>query len=131
MDQSSPVKAPDNPAWAFAAIKIELFTSVIPFSFPPKGPRFSRTISILTRILVLHKQTLRKKILKLRSFSFTEAKWFAIMEIGKRLPLLYPLDAPMYKQPKVALLVETARGYGRGFMRGIVNYSRLYGPWSF
>ena len=45
--------------------------------------------------------------------------------------LLYLPDATMYKQPKVALLVETARGYGRSFMRGIVNYSRLYGPWSF
>lgn len=33
--------------------------------------------------------------------------------------------------PKVALLVETARGYGRGLLRGIVSYSRLHGPWSF
>ncbi len=33
--------------------------------------------------------------------------------------------------PKVALLVETARGYGRGLLRGIVSYARLHGPWSF
>lgn len=33
--------------------------------------------------------------------------------------------------PKVVLLIETARGYGRGLLRGIVRYSRLHGPWSF
>jgi LacI family transcriptional regulator len=33
--------------------------------------------------------------------------------------------------PKVALLIETARGYGRGLLRGIVRYARLHGPWSF
>ena len=33
--------------------------------------------------------------------------------------------------PKVALLVETSREYGRGLLRGIVRYSRLHGPWSF
>ncbi|MFO0910156.1 MAG: substrate-binding domain-containing protein [Isosphaeraceae bacterium] len=33
--------------------------------------------------------------------------------------------------PKVALLVETARGYGRDFLRGVVRYARLHGPWSF
>jgi len=33
--------------------------------------------------------------------------------------------------PKVALLIETARGYGREILRGIVRYSRLHGPWSF
>lgn len=32
---------------------------------------------------------------------------------------------------KVALLVETARGYGRGVLRGIVRYAELHGPWSF
>ncbi len=32
---------------------------------------------------------------------------------------------------KVALLVETARGYGRQLLRGIVNYSKAHGPWSF
>ena len=32
---------------------------------------------------------------------------------------------------KVALLVETARGYGREVLRGIVRYARLHGPWSF
>lgn len=33
--------------------------------------------------------------------------------------------------PRVALLIETSRGYGRGMLRGIVRYSRLHGPWSF
>jgi LacI family transcriptional regulator len=33
--------------------------------------------------------------------------------------------------PRVALLIETARGYGRGLLRGIVRYARLHGPWSF
>jgi len=32
---------------------------------------------------------------------------------------------------KVALLVETSRGYGRGLLRGIMKYSRLHGPWQF
>src|SRR5689334_17266468 len=32
--------------------------------------------------------------------------------------------------PKVALLLETSTGYGRGLLRGIVRYSRLHGPWS-
>jgi LacI family transcriptional regulator len=34
-------------------------------------------------------------------------------------------------RPKVALLIETSRGYGRGMLRGIVRYARLHGPWSF
>jgi LacI family transcriptional regulator len=33
--------------------------------------------------------------------------------------------------PKVALLVETARGYGRQVLHGIVRYARLHGPWAF
>ena len=33
--------------------------------------------------------------------------------------------------PKVALLVETSRGFGRDLLRGIVRYSRLHGPWAF
>ena len=33
--------------------------------------------------------------------------------------------------PKVALLIETSRGYGRSLLRGISKYSRLYGPWQF
>ncbi len=33
--------------------------------------------------------------------------------------------------PKVALLVETARGVGRNLLRGIARYSRLHGPWTF
>jgi LacI family transcriptional regulator len=37
----------------------------------------------------------------------------------------------MSDMPKVALLVETARGYGRQMLRGIVRYARLHGPWGF
>lgn len=33
--------------------------------------------------------------------------------------------------PRVALLIETARSYGRDMLRGIVRYARLHGPWSF
>ena len=33
--------------------------------------------------------------------------------------------------PKVALMVETARGFGRDLLRGIARYARLHGPWSF
>src|SRR5438105_2581651 len=32
---------------------------------------------------------------------------------------------------KVALLVETSRGYGRDVLRGVVRYARLHGPWAF
>ncbi len=37
----------------------------------------------------------------------------------------------MLRIPKVALLVETSRGYGRNLLRGVVRYSRLHGPWGF
>jgi LacI family transcriptional regulator len=37
----------------------------------------------------------------------------------------------MSHTPKVALLIETARGYGRQMLRGIVRYARLHGPWGF
>jgi LacI family transcriptional regulator len=33
--------------------------------------------------------------------------------------------------PKVALLVETSLGYGRAFVRGVIRYARLHGPWAF
>ena len=33
--------------------------------------------------------------------------------------------------PKVVLLVETARGFGRVFLSGVARYARLHGPWSF
>jgi LacI family transcriptional regulator len=32
--------------------------------------------------------------------------------------------------PKVALLIETSRSYGRGMLRGIMRYARLHGPWA-
>ncbi|MFW6107024.1 MAG: xylose operon transcription regulator XylR, partial [bacterium] len=33
--------------------------------------------------------------------------------------------------PRVTLLIETARGYGRDVLRGGIRYARLHGPWSF
>ncbi|MBR0226212.1 MAG: XylR family transcriptional regulator [Thermoguttaceae bacterium] len=36
-----------------------------------------------------------------------------------------------FHPPRVALLIETSRSYGRGLLRGIARYSRLHGPWSF
>lgn len=48
------------------------------------------------------------------------------------LPVVVPrLDKKMNPVPKVALLIETSRGYGRGVLRGIVRYARHHGPWSF
>src|SRR6201999_1064278 len=38
---------------------------------------------------------------------------------------------PMREVPKIALLIETSRGFGRDFLLGIARYSRLHGPWSF
>lgn len=36
----------------------------------------------------------------------------------------------MARPPKIALLIETSSSYGRGLLRGIAQYARLYGPWS-
>ena len=36
-----------------------------------------------------------------------------------------------FSKPKVILLIETSRAYGRALLRGITKYSRLYGPWVF
>lgn len=33
--------------------------------------------------------------------------------------------------PKVILLIEKSRAFGRGLLRGIVQYSNLHGPWLF
>ena len=33
--------------------------------------------------------------------------------------------------PKVILLIDTARSYGRGLLEGIAKYSNLHGPWMF
>lgn len=33
--------------------------------------------------------------------------------------------------PRVALLIESSRNYGRGILRGIANYAHAHGPWSF
>jgi len=37
----------------------------------------------------------------------------------------------MNKIPKVILLLETSRAFGRGLLYGIARYSKLHGPWSF
>lgn len=37
----------------------------------------------------------------------------------------------MREIPKVALLVETSRGFGRDLLCGISRYAQLHGPWSF
>jgi LacI family transcriptional regulator len=37
----------------------------------------------------------------------------------------------MREIPKVALLVETSRGFGRELLHGVARYARLHGPWSF
>lgn len=36
----------------------------------------------------------------------------------------------MKKIPRVILLIETSRGYGRGVLRGIAKYASLHGPWA-
>ena len=41
------------------------------------------------------------------------------------------LPAPPPKRiPRVALLIETSRTYGRGILRGIARYAHTHGPWS-
>ena len=37
----------------------------------------------------------------------------------------------MRTTPKVALLVETARSFGRDLLRGVARYAQHHGPWSF
>jgi len=37
----------------------------------------------------------------------------------------------MREIPKVALLVETSRGFGRELLLGVARYARIHGPWSF
>lgn len=37
----------------------------------------------------------------------------------------------MSKVPKVALVIEKSRAFGRGLLHGVVQYSNLHGPWLF
>ena len=37
----------------------------------------------------------------------------------------------MISVPRVILLLDNSRAFGRGIMRGIAQYSRLHGPWVF
>lgn len=36
----------------------------------------------------------------------------------------------MQQIPRVILLIETSRQFGRGLLQGIANYMQLYGPWT-
>ena len=36
----------------------------------------------------------------------------------------------MPRRPRIALLIEASRAYGRGLLRGIAKYARLHGPWT-
>src|SRR5262245_34526580 len=36
----------------------------------------------------------------------------------------------MRKTPRVALLIETSRAYGRGILQGVIRYQHEHGPWS-
>jgi LacI family transcriptional regulator len=57
---------------------------------------------------------------------------FADIAVSLELPEMKRIHRPPMREiPKVALLVETARGFGRDFLLGIARYSRLHGPWSF
>lgn len=38
--------------------------------------------------------------------------------------------SPLKTYPRVALLIESSRTYGRGVLRGIANYAHIHGPWS-
>jgi LacI family transcriptional regulator len=37
----------------------------------------------------------------------------------------------MREIPKIALLVETSRGFGRDLLRGVSRYAQVHGPWCF
>jgi LacI family transcriptional regulator len=61
----------------------------------------------------------------------------AISSVSRNDAVARPLDPPtrhassVRELPKVALLVETSRGFGREMLRGIARYAQLHGPWSF
>jgi len=40
-------------------------------------------------------------------------------------------DLGARKLPRVALLIESSRTYGRGLVQGIAQYGHVHGPWSF
>lgn len=40
-------------------------------------------------------------------------------------------SAATQKIPRVALLIESSRTYGRGVLRGIARFAHVHGPWSF
>lgn len=60
---------------------------------------------------------------KVWDFTTDRYKSFRPMRRFKNLPMTNRL-------PKVALLIESSRYYGRGVLRGIAKYTHLRGPWS-
>ena len=42
-------------------------------------------------------------------------------------PWYKPLDEQI---PRIALLIETSKAFGRGLLQGVARYTRIYGPWS-
>ena len=42
----------------------------------------------------------------------------------------FPLMSRRRRTPRVLLLVETSRGYGRGILQGITQYAQEHGPWA-
>lgn len=36
----------------------------------------------------------------------------------------------MKQQPRIAILIDTSTGHGRGLLNGVINYQREFGPWS-
>lgn len=52
------------------------------------------------------------------------------MQRVQRKPGLRPDEPESSDPPHVALLIETARSYGRGLLRGIRRYMSEHGPWS-
>jgi LacI family transcriptional regulator len=74
-------------------------------------------------------------MLSLRNrFESCRGWWYNRMEVfWQAVPSRVAVSKPMARAgiPRVALLIETARGYGRGVLRGIMRYARLHGPWTF
>ena len=48
----------------------------------------------------------------------------------KTFPCPRPPAAHMLTRPRIAVLVESSRGYGRSLLQGIAAYVREHGPWT-
>lgn len=49
-------------------------------------------------------------------------------QMPKLRPTKLPLDTP-HKAPRVAILVDTATGWGRRLVHGVIQYAKKHGPW--